>query len=103
MAVLTIKEVNPEQSITKENERNRRQFNLVAYDNIMVASLWQGLEDQWYWTKRLYNKEIPERIDTTYLDDTSINGIIDDFVVRVRDWLSDEESFINGLKNEIGQ
>ena len=103
MAVLTIKEVKPEQSITKKNERNRRQFNLIAYGGIVVASLWQGFEEQWYWTKRLYSKKIPEHIDTTYLDDTSINGIIDEFIVRVRDWLDSEESFINGLKNEIDE
>ena len=44
-----------------------------------------------------------EDIDTEYLDDKSLKGIISDFLVRVRDWLDDEESYLNGLKNDIDE
>ena len=44
-----------------------------------------------------------EDVDTEYLDDKSLKGIISDFLVRVRDWLDDEESYLNSLKVDIDE
>ena len=80
-----------------------RKFEMVANGTIIIADLLRDLNGKWYWYSELYGIGATKEIDTTYLDDTSINGIINEFVVLVRDWLSDEESFINGLKNEIDE
>lgn len=102
MSNLEVNEVNPEQSITEYGYKNIRQFDLTAfYNEHLIASLWQDEDENWHWTKRLYNIKTIEDINTQWLDDKSLKGIIADFLVRVRDWLDDEESYLNSLKIDI--
>lgn len=104
MVNLEINETNPEQSITEYGYKNVRQFDLTAfYNEHLIASLWQDEDKNWHWTKRLYNMGTVEDIDTQWLDDKSLKGIIADFLVRVRDWLDDEESYLNSLKIDIDE
>lgn len=104
MSYVEINEVSPEQSITEYGCRNIRQFDLSAYYNEhLIASLWQDKEGNWHWTKRLYGIDTVENIETDILDDTSLNGIISDFVEQVRDWLDDEEGYLHNLKNDLDE
>ena len=104
MANLEVNEVDPVQGIAEYCYKNVRQFDLTAfYNQHLIASLWQDEEENWHWTKRLYDMGSVEDIDTEYLDDKSLKGIISDFLVRVRDRLDDEESYLNGLKNDIDE
>ena len=104
MANLEVNEVNSEQEITEYGYKNVRQFDLTAfYNEHLIASLWQDEDGDWHWTKRLYNIGTVEDIETEYLDDKSLKGIIADFLVRVRDWLDDEESYLNSLKIDIDE
>lgn len=105
MANLCIKEVSPEQGIVEYGYHNIKQFDLTAYyGEHIVASLWQDSEANWHWTKRLYDLGNVEDLDIAYLDDKSLKGIIEDFVVRVSDWLEDEAKYLldirNGLEDE---
>ena len=104
MANLEINEVNPEQSITECGYKNVRQFDLTAfYNEHLIASLWQDEDENWHWTKRLYNIGTVEDVDTRWLDDKSLKGIVADFLVRVRDWIDDEENYLNSLKIDIDE
>ena len=44
-----------------------------------------------------------EDVNIEYLDDKSLKGIISGFLVRVRDWIDDEESYLNSLKVDIDE
>lgn len=104
MANLEVNAVEPEQGIVEYGYKNIKQFDLTAfYNEHLIASLWQDEEENWHWTKRLYDIGTVENVDIEYLDDKSLKGIISDFLVRVRDWLDDEESYLNGLKVNIDE
>ena len=104
VANLEVNEVNPEQSITEYGYKNIRQFDLTAfYNEHLIASLWQDEDENWHWTKRLYNIKNVEDVEIQWLDDKSLKGIISDFIVRVRDWIDDEESYLNSLKIDIDE
>ena len=105
---MTISEVNKElleQSITDSCiHKNIRQFDLRAYyDEILVASLWQDEEKNWHWTKRLYDIGTVEDMETEYLDNKSLKGIIAEFLICVRDWLEDEEDYLKSIRNELDE
>lgn len=77
MANLEVNEVNPEQGITEYGYKNVRQFDLTAfYNEHLIASLWQDEDGNWYWTKRLYNIGTVEDVETKWLDDKSLKGIL---------------------------
>ena len=104
MADISIIETDPEQGIAEYGYCNKKQFDLRAfYGDHLIASLWQDNEENWHWTKRLYDSGSVEDIDIKYLDDKSINGIIEDFFVRVTDWLNDEVSYLIDLANSINE
>ena len=104
MANLEVNEVDPEQGIAEYGYKNVKQFDLTAfYNQHLIASLWQDKEENWHWTKRLYNMGTIEDINIEYLDNKSLKGIISDFLVRVRDWIDDEESYLNSLKLDIDE
>ena len=102
VANLEVNAVEPEQGIVEYGYKNVKQFDLTAfYNEHLIASLWQDEEENWHWTKRLYDIGTVEDVDIEYLDDKSLKGIISDFLVRVRDWIDDEESYLHGLKLDI--
>lgn len=99
MADIYIFKTNPEQGIAEYGYRNIRQFDMRAYDGThLVASLWQDENEDWHWTKRLYDIGNVEDVDTTYLDDKSVAGVIKEFAVIVKDWLEDEISYLTDIK-----
>lgn len=102
MAHVNIIETDPEQGIVEYGYRNIRQFDMRAYSgNHLVASLWQDREENWHWTKRLYDIGFVEDVDTTYLEDKFVLGIIKEFAVIVQDWLDDEISYLTSIKDDI--
>lgn len=102
MADINIIETDPEQGIVEYGCRNIRQFDMRAYSgNHLVASLWQDREENWHWTKRLYDIGVVEDVDTTYLDDKTVAGVIEEFAVIVQDWLEDEISYLLSIRNGI--
>lgn len=104
MADISIIETDPEQGIAEYGYRNKKQFDLRAfYGEHLIASLWQDDEENWHWTKRLYDSGSVEDIDIKYLDDKSIKGIIEDFCVRVTDWLNDEVSYLMDIESSINE
>lgn len=104
MADISIIETDPEQGIAEYGYRNMKQFDLRAfYGEHLIASLWQDDEENWHWTKRLYDLGSVEDVDVKYLDDKSIKGIIEDFAVRVTDWLNDEASYLIDIANSINE
>lgn len=99
MADIYIFKTDPEQGIAEYGYRNIRQYNMtVFYGEHLVASLWQGENEDWHWTKRLYDIGNVEDVDTTYLDDKSVAGVIKEFAVIVQDWLEDEISYLTDIK-----
>lgn len=103
MATIEIIEVDAEQGIAEYGTRNIRQFDMRAYyGEHLIASLWQDGEENWYWTKRLYDIGTVTYLNTTYLEDKSVLGIINHFAMEVHDWLEDEISYLTALKIRIG-
>lgn len=103
MATIEIIEVDEEQGIAEYGTRNIRQFDMRAYyGEHLIASLWQDGEENWHWTKRLYDIGTVTYLNTTYLEDKSVLGIINHFAMEVHDWLEDEISYLTALKIRIG-
>lgn len=102
MAGVYVIETAPEQGIAEYGYRNIKQFDLRAfYGEDIVASLWKDNEENWHWTKRLHDIGNVEDVDTTYLEDKSILGIVKEFAVIVQDWLDDEIGYLTSIKNGI--
>lgn len=102
MADITICSTDPEQGITEIGYKNIRQYDLRAfYGKHLIASLWQDKEENWHWTKRLYDLGSVEDLETEYIDDKSIEGILNEFAVCVADWLNDESSYLHNIASSI--
>lgn len=102
MTDIRIIETDPEQGIVGYGYRNIRQYDMKAFhESHLVASLWQDREGNWHWTKRLYDIGTIEDVDTEYLEDKSVLGIINQFAVEVYDWLNDEISYLTSIKISI--
>ncbi len=94
-------ETDPEQMIAKNGCRNIKQFDIQTGCDNLIASLWQDGEENWYWTKRLYDSGDIQNIDISKLNDKTINGTIRSFVEQVIIWLDNEASYLLSLKNSL--
>ena len=80
----------------------KKYFYIATIAAFMLSGCEDFLDTENYTKKNTGNfPETVEDIDIEYLDDKSLKGIISDFLVRVRDWIDDEESYLNGLKVDI--
>ena len=53
---MVLRQVDTEQGIVIYPNRNIKQYDLLGYYNDeLIASLWQDENQEWHWTKRLYN------------------------------------------------
>lgn len=94
---MVIKNVDEEQGLSWYGLRNTCQYDMTS-GSTLVASLWKGDNDCWYWTKRLYEQESNYELGEYFCD---VNEIISDFIERVTRWLEDECDWLTSLYDEL--
>lgn len=100
---MVIRNVDPEQGIVEfsYSQRNVKQYDLLGfYDNVLIASLWKDNENEWHWTKRLYNLE---SVVDMYEYRTDITEIISDFISQVTEWIDDEIAYLRDMYDDLAE
>lgn len=99
---MVLRKVDEEQGIVKYGcQRNVCQYDLLGYyDNELIASLWKDNENEWHWTKRLYNLE---SVVDMYEYRTDITEVISDFISQVTEWLNDEIAYLRDMYDDLAE
>lgn len=97
---MVLRKVDVEQELTEYLcQRNIEQYDLLGYyDDELIASLWKCNENEWHWTKRLYNLKTNEYLGKYYCE---FNEIVSDFLKKVTEWLNDEIIYLRNMYDDL--
>lgn len=99
---MVIRNVDPKQGLTEYlGQRNIKQYDLLGYYNDeLIASLWKCNENEWHWTKRLYNLGINEDLGEYHCE---FKEIASDFLEKVTEWLNDEIAYLRDMYDDLAE
>lgn len=100
---MVLRKVNEEQGIVEYimSQYNVCQYDLLGYyDNELIASLWKDQDNEWHWTKRLYNVGIVEDLGEYHCE---FKEIASDFIEKVTEWLNDEIAYLRDMYDDLAE
>lgn len=99
---MIIKRVDEEQGLTEYlKQRNVEQYDLLGfYDDELIASLWKSNENEWHWTKRLYELGRNEYLGEYHCE---FSQIVNDFIEEVTEWLGDEIAYLRDMYDDLAE
>lgn len=99
---MILRKVAEEQGITEYlGQRNIEQYDLLGfYDDELIASLWKCNENEWHWTKRIYNIGVVEDLGEYHCE---FKEIASDFLEKVTEWLNDEIAYLRDMYDDLAE
>ena len=98
---MVLRQTDTEQSIVEYPNRNIEQYDLLGYYNDeLIASLWKDQNNEWHWTKRLFNMNKVYDLGVYHCE---FSEIASDFIDKVKEWLHDEIVYIQDMYDDLAE